>query len=317
MQFDPAIHTKTYLLAHPEEAVSVSEFSAYFASSDLAQDVDILNLMDQYGDTVAHSLASRQSSWAQSGAAQDLAVLCIKNTKGYTVAHMLVENQPEWIKTEAAQKFEVLSLAVHDGYLVAHGLAWSNSDWHQTDAAQKKQILNLSSSEDGSVAQILAQKSNSKGDTMVNFVNSGYAYRTVATSMGFNKPIFSNKDICDFCEKTSQLILDEFDDVLRMKKWIVFYSTLKNLEFDIENDNSNNNFKHILKDNQVIAEEQMRNLFKTNTHLFKDVSHLNDVNCEPAMDLMSQLISEYNLKQALIPEHQALADEPPAQLLLY
>jgi hypothetical protein len=90
MKFDPAIHTKAFLLTNAATLGELAKHDPQFAASSLAQDADILKLtLDSYRSTVAHYLARYQSEWLATDAAKDFDVL------GLTVDILLAVNDED------------------------------------------------------------------------------------------------------------------------------------------------------------------------------------------------------------------------------
>jgi hypothetical protein len=189
--FNPAIHTKEFLLKSTKDLIRLSNTSSEFAKSELAKDIDILlckvdgdfivkrlaksnptwwstdiaqepNMLklklDEQNWTVAHELANWQSGWANSKAASHFDILSVSDTDGYTVAHQLAANQPQWSLTEQAQNRDILKLSNYRKESVAHILARCQVEWSKTLAAKDLELLkNLSDLSGQTVAHYLAQ----------------------------------------------------------------------------------------------------------------------------------------------------------------
>jgi hypothetical protein len=155
MQFDPAIHTKEFLLSNPATALVLAEKSAEFATNELASDFEILRLVDG-GFTAAYNLARYQQEWMSSEAAKSLEVLKLANRGGFTVAHGLAAYQSEWVNSEDAKSFTILRLKGGGGNSVAHWLATFQSGWIDSEGAHNFDILMLANDDGKTVAHALA-----------------------------------------------------------------------------------------------------------------------------------------------------------------
>jgi hypothetical protein len=155
MKFDAAIHTKAFLLSHPDIALELAERSNEFSVSPLTQDLDVLRLSNGHV-TVAYMLAWHQSQWMESEAAQNHDVLRISNNTGKTVAHTLATVQTHWLNSEASKDFDVLRLTDGYGTSVAHTLAEFQPQWLGSEAAQNYDVLRISNKIGITVAHTLA-----------------------------------------------------------------------------------------------------------------------------------------------------------------
>jgi hypothetical protein len=141
MQFNPAKHTKSYLLKNPKVAGQLANFSPEFGASDLAQDYDILTL-NSGGHPLVLTLAIYNNAWVNTPATQDKRVLNIKGTDDYTVAHALSRDK-NWMNSAIAEDFDVLSIADSNGHTVAFKFAEYYKEWAQSSAAVDKKVLQL------------------------------------------------------------------------------------------------------------------------------------------------------------------------------
>jgi hypothetical protein len=160
MEFNPAIHTKEFLMANTGVEFELAVYSSDFAVSELVNDAEILGWLsdDDDGNTVAHCLAKYQPQWLLSEASKDPDILCLKNNNGWSVAHILAEYQDQWLSSDAANNYDILRLADENGLTVAHCLATEQPQWLSSDAAKDHAILQLSSKNGRTVAHILAEK---------------------------------------------------------------------------------------------------------------------------------------------------------------
>ncbi len=156
MQFDPAIHTREFLLKNVDTAIRLAESSSEFSKSSLSNDYSILKLTHWEGDTVAHKLAQHQPAWIHSDAVKSRDVLQIIGKHNAPVAHVLAQYQPEWIHSEEAKDRSVLQLTCEYGESVAHILAMYQPLWIHSAEAADKQILTLKDHDGWSVANTCA-----------------------------------------------------------------------------------------------------------------------------------------------------------------
>lgn len=117
MDFNPAVHTKEFLINNLEILFSLAEDSSDFAKSNLAADIDVLSQslpgdeehgVPASGWRIAHTLASSQPEWLNNEASSDLNVLAIENDDGWTVGHTFAKHRSDWVHTKAAKNPEVL-----------------------------------------------------------------------------------------------------------------------------------------------------------------------------------------------------------------
>jgi hypothetical protein len=166
MQFDPTVHTKTFLSENINVLKELAKSSPDFAKSELCNDVELLSVpvektfvLNKFftQHTLAHFLAEHQPAWLQSPALKDINILQIANYNGRTVAHYLAQNQADWLKTDEANNFEVLKITDFQGWTVAHSFAHKQADWIKSDAAKDLDILKLTNSNNWTVAHILIE----------------------------------------------------------------------------------------------------------------------------------------------------------------
>ena len=199
MEFNPAIHSKNYLLNNTDVLFKLAMSSSEFAKSSICQDWVILCIKDfkQSDETVAHKLARSQSDWVLSEMAQNEHVLMYVNIYGRTVAHELAGYQENWLNTPASKNYQILKLATKIGHTVAHELAANQSGWLDSDAARDRDILNLKNSSGKSVAHKLANKqakwanSNDAQDHSILKISDNNG-QTVARVLAFSQPDWIN-----------------------------------------------------------------------------------------------------------------------------
>jgi hypothetical protein len=157
MEFNPAIHTKEFLLQNIRILMILSSMSVGFSLSPLAQDIEILSVKNAMGCTPAHYLAEHQPLWVNTDAAKNYSVLLLKNNHGASVAHHLAKYQPQWMFSEAVKDQNILKLKNNDGQSVAHTLAMYQPQWLSAEASKDIAILQLQNKTCCSVAHILAK----------------------------------------------------------------------------------------------------------------------------------------------------------------
>jgi hypothetical protein len=108
---------------------------------------------------------------------------------------------------------------------------------------------------------------------------------------------------------SSEGICDELCESVKLKKLILFYSTCKNLEFDVA--------PELLESACVFAKTEILSLLDANPALFDDIPSLHDVNCEPAIALITHFVSEKNFANIMGVEPPAASDEPMSIKGLY
>jgi hypothetical protein len=347
MKFESALHTKQFLIANPEIAFALAKSSEEFSLTCLSQDVDILSLK-KAGDgcALAHELAWSSYQWSKSEAAQSLEVLSILSDKGESVAHRLAFFKPDWAATEAAQRFDVLSITDKDGESVAHELAFIQPEWHKTKAAQDfsilsikskngrsvghrlalhqenwcntdgammKDVLGITCTEEGSVAQVILCFCKDKGLFLSKILKSGFSYKSEPLSSAANRPILYEDDVQKFTELSLAMIADEALEVAKVKLLLIFFSTSKNILDDVKDAGGKTFLLYTL--DSVAA--QIRQIYKGKPNLFEDIIKPEDENCEPAKELMHQLISERNLSNIESMDSSFSVVETPSYLVNY
>jgi hypothetical protein len=158
MKFDPAIHTKEYLLENTDVLMQLGKSSEDFAKSALCEDFELLNtkLPLTFDTPFAHILAEYQTEWLKSNAVTNIDVLKIDHYNLNTVAHILAQSQPTWLQSAEASNIEVLRLSNQFGTTVAHEFARFNSTWYQTNEAKNYDLLRLRDNQGRTVAHELA-----------------------------------------------------------------------------------------------------------------------------------------------------------------
>jgi hypothetical protein len=159
MQFDPAIHTKEYLLKNRKVVEQLSKKSSAFASSMVAEDVDVLKMVASHRSfrTVAHFLAQFQKVWLNSKSVKNPEILLLKDRYHEPVVHALARYQSQWVFSDEAKDIDVLAILNETGMTVAHTLAQYQSKWLQSDAAKNQSILRWKCRNSYTVAHLLAK----------------------------------------------------------------------------------------------------------------------------------------------------------------
>jgi hypothetical protein len=138
--FDPLVHTKEYLLLHPEIAEILCVNCDQFATSELASDLDFLTIQSQkysYTDpfdeeiklNYGQLLAKHNKSWLSNPTSQNLETLMLKDTSGRSIAQELAETYQDWFISALDGHLDWLK--IHDGSneTVGFMLAKSNPDF--------------------------------------------------------------------------------------------------------------------------------------------------------------------------------------------
>lgn len=165
MRFIANVHTKDFLLAHPNLLGDLCRKSSDFAQSDLAQDFDILNIEvdGALKYKAAHMLASHQFEWAKTPASQDVGVLSIETPYGTKVAHIIAQHDDlsGWSLTPIAQRKEVLDMPDGMGQRVSQYLATNSKLWAVSEFAQDHSFISIKHAHGNLLAERLASHNNS------------------------------------------------------------------------------------------------------------------------------------------------------------
>ena len=304
MEFNPGIHTKEFLLKNPNIALRLIQTSANVANESFFQDFELISMKD----TIAHELAISQPDWATTEAAQNFDVLSLTCPESNTVAHLLAFHQPQWTTTKATQSFDVLSLRDGDNMTVAHELARKEMPintakqyrekglgWQYTEASRNKDVLLLHCKSAGSVAQVIACKAeySEKYKPLLSLIKSGAAYATEKESSKDFRPSFSVKDIEFLLQHSMEAIQDEQNEVIQLRMVIAIYSTFRNLEFDI----NAVVMREFMSGVCSKIEETLEKAIEEKPQLFTDPSILNGPNCAPGAAMINHHIALINLQQ--------------------
>jgi hypothetical protein len=284
-----------------------------WALTKAAQNLEVLSLADDFGTSIAHILTAKQPEWAKTEAARRLEILQLSNVNGVSVAHRLAKSNPAWAKTEAAQNPAVLSILTQEGLSVAHHLADVQLEWLNSEGPLSKDVIFLSHKTKGSIAEIILNKRNNKGEFLYQLAKRGIAYKTQQSTKDVLRPKFEITDIDQFIKSSSEAICDEVSVCVKLRKLVLFFATCKNLEFDIEAGDG----REKLESACVFAKNQIMDLFDECPALFDDISSLHDVHCEPSMELIARVVSEKNFSQIMDVEPPAASDEPKSIQGLY
>ena len=300
MQFEPKIHTKQALLADIPLLVELCKLSGEFASSDLANDYDLLKTV--YGTashTMAHILAKNRSEWLQSTACQDKEILKLTDLDGRTVAHDLAANK----KTEfraAIWSDEVLKLRSSSGakidIAVAHVLAETSKEWcNHAKEAFDKHILTMSYRDDIgstkyiSVAERVSLRFVPRQAVVMRLISTGAAFKV--GSYGYKNQILGK----DITEQTSDLIDGSADKLVQMKLASALYSTIVHFVTSIKSakpEQWNSSYSAASQQENIDqwlmhesnAENLLRKLIDAEPSLLNDLNK--DINCEPSFEFL-------------------------------
>jgi hypothetical protein len=324
MQFNPATHTKEFLLANSNTALELAKNSAEFAVSVFANDFDVLRLADEYGQNVAHALARHQSEWAITEIAQNLDVLTLAEQNGYSVAHTLAAHQAQWLQSRAAQNLDVLRITDKYGFSVAHTLAWQQPEWIKSEAVKNQDILCLSN-RDGSVAHMLVSHNNDsinlefmmqkriltiehKGKILAQAIaekykSEGFDVPFMAMKLIFQGAAYKNSDPIELdvgeaiWNQCKTLIEDGLDPLISFKQLQALYSTFSHNVIKII---SSQEHKSVQQWQELLIQYE----YLIRQHLDKhpglyDIDHTVDIFCEPSDELLKKLQAERILNSNL------------------
>jgi hypothetical protein len=294
-------------------AHTLAKNSRVWFGTKAAQQFDVLSLKNNSGRTVAHNLAQYCPYWLTAEIAHDIRILNLSTSQGYAVAHAIAEHQPSWQKYESSKNFEILSLANERGVTVAHFLVVSQPEWFLGMAYQHKSLLHLESLELGSVAQKIMLHRQDKSELLIDLVRRGFAYKTTKSSWPSAQPKFKPDDIETFILTTSQEQDDEHNPMIKMKKLIVYFSTLRNLLDSVRDE--------LVREKLEIGCDSARaaiiQLWTCEQENLGDVHQFDDKNCDHGMELLLQLVSQTNLAQDFVNDNKNIVDEIPMSLATY
>jgi hypothetical protein len=325
------------------------EFHPEWVASEATQRFDVLSLTDEtFGWSVAHELASKKGvRWSLTQAAQQLDVLALKTNEGLPVAHIIADKCPEWALTKAAQQPMVLRLASNSGATVAHRLSIHQAPWAETEAAQQKEVismfddwgvsvahhlamqpawintkaaenkavLTLQSESNGSVAQKMLCIYPNKAQMLTKFLTQGFAYKTTASSKSMAWPRLQLSHIEEYVRHAGGLIADASEPVSQVKMIFTFYSTLRNITFDVNNDKSANmpEILNVIHDVIDSLESRLRALYKSEPKAFENKQQYYDVNGEPAIAFLNKMVTDFAAKQGIRNDPPAMHQMPMRQ----
>jgi hypothetical protein len=318
MQFDEIVHTKEFLLTNTDKLGHLAINSIEFAQSELAQDFDILSTPTSGGETVAHLLAMR-SEWLVTPAGHDLNVLSLSESDhGFTVAHTIKSAQ--WIELNLAKSFgsilnEVLLLKNKSGNTVAH-YGMPITEIFKLD--QSKHILMIDTPDYATVAQanLRFELVNFK-DLVLHLIEKGAAfnYRRIP-----DKGIYRvhNGDVVLLARRVDEMIEDENDPVLKLKKMIAAYSTIKNLGDTIFS------ITRLVDEDNKAKEELSARLMASIQEAFlggnfsaENIDCFKDYNCEPGIDVLLKCLAETEFSNIKNEIDATSIDTAPKGMTLY
>jgi hypothetical protein len=308
MEFNPAIHTKEFLLNNSKDVMELAKYSVEFSTSALASDLELISLViSGLGFTAAHYLAECQPEWLQSDASKSPEILRLASKSGFTVAHCLARFQTEWLHSEASKSTGILRLANNNGYTVAHWLAECQPRWLQSDASKSPEILLLADEDGVTVAHWLAQhqpewlqSDASKSPDILRLAsNDGL---TVAHWLARHQPEWLHNVGDSLLNQCKALIEDNLDVQISLKQLMALYSTFHHNISKIVSTGQQKSVEQwhglqslpLWQELLVKSENMIRQHLNNNPSLY-DIDHTVDIFCEPADDLLKQLQSERHL----------------------
>jgi hypothetical protein len=326
MKFDAAIHTKAFLLSHPDIALELAERSNEFSVSPLTQDPDVLRLANNRGWTVAHQLACYQTNWLTLDISKDFDVLRLADESGWTVAHYLAQYQPNWLASDASKDFDVLRLSNEDGGTVAHYLAQCQPKWLTSDASKDFDVLRLSAKDGWTVANALALHQpncitheplfhkqiltlKSEGKLLAEFISRRYglyhdldtatmAMKLIQQGAAYQHSTPMTIKVGDTLIKQGVLLLhDCYEPIIGFKQLQALYSTCAHNVAKIKRTYEQ---KSLAKWNDMLckAENLLRQHLTKHPELF-DREHTTDIFCEPVEDLLRRIMAERTINTTL------------------
>lgn len=326
MIFDPAVHTKEFLMQNSEIALELAKKSKEFARSDLASDRTLLAVKGKCNRSVALVLAMNSHEWTLSATAQDVNVLKMRGMYGTTVAHTLAKHHDDWILTDASKSREILEMRDNEGDSVAHVLAYFNSKWSQTEASKNIDLLLMTNNLGHTVAfnmfhrfdvsfehELLFRKEILKA-RHENKILAEVIYETKSRSQMLEFSAFIMKLIeigaaykhssyigISTGQKIVNQTIELIEDCLNAEVALRYASALYSTCYHAVRKHSE---EQILKNEDkwigllVTSEQLIRQHFEKHSELY-DTDHDVDILCEPANVLIKKIQSERTLNLGL------------------
>jgi hypothetical protein len=291
MKFDPAIHTKEFLLNNLSLLGVLGEISEEFAKSALCEDYELLSSIpptafpDRCISPLAGLLARYQGSWLQSVAANNFDILKLQDSEGWTVAHLLASYHADWIHSEAAKTIAILKLKNIDGRSVAYELIHRASCVSHAPLFTKE-ILTLVWNNKLLAESIAEKQAQSHGLTVatmaVKLISQGAAYK--------HSRIMTIADGQTILNEAKQLIEDCLEPEVALKHAQALYSTCFH---NVEKIKLLPSQKGLDKWQAILnkAEAIMRDVIQKHPSLEYSTTKI-DIFCEPSADLVSRLKAE-------------------------
>jgi hypothetical protein len=336
MKFDPAIHTKEYLLKQRGVLENLASKSEKFAKSELAQDRELLLsvIFESERDTVAHVLAESQPAWVHTDAAKDYSILMAQGEDGYTVAHSLAFSQPDWLNSNAAKDPNILKCKCHNGWSVALVLATHQKGFIHTEAANNYEILSLTNKVGFSVAHRLVNNPDFMSKNVFfhkriltieydNHLLAQYISDRYSESHGMNitkmamlliaqgaaykhsKPM--SADIgATLIEHSQQILEENSEPLISLKVLIALHSTIAHNIEKIRLSPYPKSFEEMRcqwENYQSETERMLRHHLSTYQNEIHQLHHV-DYFCEPGDALVKKITSELIMNRTL-DEHKA------------
>jgi hypothetical protein len=292
MLFEPLLHTKEFLISNPDILHKLASGSIEFAKSSLAQDHELLLQKHKYGGVVAHIM--HNSEWMTTPASQDMKILSIVSNDGWTVAHGLT-SEVEWLNTPAARDMSVLTLMGKKGYTVAHMMDFT----YISELSNSKEVMMISTDELGSVAQSFIDQwplENSE-KVICHLVERGAAYDHKITGKISNRYTFSNEQFSKILGSIHKIVDEEPHAMIKLKKAIAAFSTLKNISNTLI-DIARNNENKIHYDGMIERlSSTINGLVISQGLTIEDNVKFEDFNCGPGIGLLNQIFNKSTLEE--------------------
>jgi hypothetical protein len=287
MQFNPAIHTKEFLLNNSKVLFELAEKSVGFSVSALASDLDLLRLGNNNGWTVAHELSIHHPEWIETEGSKNFEVLRLADNDGRTIAHWLAQCQSEWIHSEAAKNLEIISMNSAYGSVALY-LVIDNKDCIYHEPLMQKQVLTIEHR--GKVlAEEIAERYTPDGFNVsamaMKLISQGAAYKH-SESIEFTV----GQEILKQC---LALIEDNLEPAVTFKQLQSLYSTFSHNVTKIRTtqvQESSQKWQELLNQSENLIRQHLND----NPSLY-DKEHTVDIFCEPAEVLLKKLQSERHL----------------------
>jgi hypothetical protein len=317
MKFDTTIHTKAYLLQHIDALKEIAENDNAFATSDLANDYEILSTNTSSKDvvTVAHVLAEKQPDWLLSQAIHNPKVLRLATHANVTVAHTLAEHQSGWIKLAPFDDIALMSLEDLFGISVMHDITEKCELDINHYAFFNKHLLSIgnyssiSSKRIKTIAEILVEKNYiSVNEMAMRLISTGAAYlHSDPMTIQTGESLIS---------ETVQITNESFEPRIALKQALALYSTCAHNISRIEPNNGTSSLTQW--QSYLMSAEHLVELCLNKIPDLSESEIEPDIFCEPGDDLVKRLFAQKTFGQIDAVDFETNAsDEPISKHVIY